>query len=160
MVSSSRVYWGSVFSDALKFVTFFVAVALNAILRTRYFGSCSPMQLGSMFDDHGRCYPSREHTTHAKVDPYYIRCRLSPVVYPHHGYSFFSSLSTTIPRSCQLWSPVFSSKNLQRCGHCQEVLYCGTDHQKQHWKEGGGGHKVICSYVENHPECLFIRVTV
>ncbi|KAL9692809.1 hypothetical protein quinque_000104, partial [Culex quinquefasciatus] len=23
----------------------------------------------------------------------------------------------------------------QRCGGCQQVSYCGKDHQRQHWKE-------------------------
>ena len=31
-------------------------------------------------------------------------------------------------------------KELLQCSRCQVVYYCGTEHQKLHWKE----HKKIC----------------
>lgn len=29
----------------------------------------------------------------------------------------------------------------QKCGGCQSTVYCGKDHQKEHWKKG---HKLSC----------------
>jgi hypothetical protein len=31
-----------------------------------------------------------------------------------------------------------------RCVQCHKVGYCGREHQLQHWKTRGGGHKVAC----------------
>ena len=34
---------------------------------------------------------------------------------------------------------------LSRCSGCQQVLYCGREHQREHWAPpGGGGHEAEC----------------
>lgn len=38
-----------------------------------------------------------------------------------------------------------NTNSLKRCSRCQMISYCGTNHQKQHWKE----HKGICKVISS-----------
>ncbi|XP_024868156.1 uncharacterized protein LOC112452269 [Temnothorax curvispinosus] len=39
----------------------------------------------------------------------------------------------------------FGDDVLKRCSNCKIILYCGSEHQKQHWKK----HKSLCKAIQN-----------
>ena len=60
-----------------------------------------------------------------------------------------SNASETIPKSlppvcnktCCALGRCIVTTGLQACAACQSVMYCGKEHQTEHFKEG---HKLVC----------------